>query len=317
MSSPKALIIGAAGFVGGYLVQHLAGQLGWQVDVTALPGEKTDDSGVHQRYDVDILQPQQIADTLQHSKPQYVFHLAAQSSVGLSWQKPALTIDINIKGTLNVLEAIRQAGPDIRVLLPGSSEEYGYLQPQDIPVKEDTLPRPGNLYAVTKNAQNQMAGVYARAYQMQLVSTRSFNHIGPRQGTGFVVPDFCKQIAEIEAGKQPPVLQVGNLEAQRDFCDVRDIVAAYALLVQKGQAGQTYNVGSGQAVSVQHILNVLLGMAKVPITTRQNPARMRPSDVPVIQADIKKLQATVPWAPQYTLTDTLQETLDYWRAQTV
>lgn len=309
----KALIVGAAGFVGGYLAEHLSLGLGWKVYATKLPHESMEAANIAECYSLDILQPEQIATVLEAVQPQYIFHLAAQSSVGLSWKKPAFTVDVNINGAVNLLEAVRQMPVQPRVVLVGSSEEYGFLQPGEIPVKENTLPRPGNIYAVTKCAQNQLAMVYAKAYGLQLVATRSFNHIGPKQATGFVVPDFCKQIAAIEAGQQPPIIYVGNLEAKRDFCDVRDIVAAYGLLAQHGAEGETYNVGSGKAVSIQYILDTALSFAKKPIKVEQDPNRMRPSDIPEIRADILKISAAIGWRPSLSIEDTVLETLNHWR----
>ncbi len=311
----RAIIVGAAGFVGGHLAAHLQNTLGWRVAATKLPQEAIN-FPCGAVYDVDILQPGQLEAVLEAEQPGFLFHLAAQSSVGLSWKNPALTVEVNVVGTLNVLDALRAHGRPVRALLPGSSEEYGRLRPQEIPVKEDTLPRPGNVYAVTKNVQNQLARVYAEAYGLPLVCTRSFNHIGPGQAPGFVLPDFCKQVAAIEAGLAPPVMKVGNLDAKRDFCDVRDIVAAYAALVQRGAPGETYNVGSGKSVPVRHLLDVLLGLATVPITVEPDPARMRPSDVPDVRADIAKVRAAVGWAPAFSIEETIRETLDEWRAKT-
>lgn len=309
----KALVIGAAGFVGGYLLAHLRNALGWHVTGTRLVHEHLAENSADSVRVLDILDPDAVKKTLLETAPDTVFHLAAQSSVGLSWEKPGFTAEVNVIGTLNVLEAIRAVCPTARTLMVGSSEEYGYLRPDEIPVKEDTLPRPGNIYAVTKNTQNLLAAVYAKSFHLEIVSTRSFNHIGPRQATGFVLPDFCKQVAEIEQGFAEPVLHVGNLDAMRDFCDVRDIVVAYGLLAQKGGAGQTYNVGSGLAVPIRYLLDLVLENARIPIAVKPDPARMRPSDVPEIRADITKLQALTSWKPQIALEATVAETLAYWR----
>ena len=309
----KTLIIGAAGFVGGYLIDHLTKTYDWEIHATKLPQENLTPEGA-MIHDLDILDPSAVSALLSELKPDYIFHLAAQSSVALSWSKPALTVDINIKGTLNILDSIRSI-PDYspRVLLIGSGEEYGYIRPNETPVHEDVTPRPGNIYAATKACQNMLGSIYSRAYGMQLIMVRAFNHIGPNQAPLFVVADFCKQVAEIEAGLKEPVMHVGNLQAKRDFTDVRDIVRGYGLLVQTGHPGETYNIGSGQAISIQNLLDRILALSNVPITVETDPARLRPSDIPIIEADVKKLKDTTGWMPEIPLEQTLLETLNYWR----
>ena len=309
----KALIIEAAGFVGSYLIKHLKSTYDWELHVTKLPNEALDAEDV-QIHDLDILKPAEVRDLLEAVKPDYIFHLAAQSSVALSWKNPALTVDINIKGTLNILDSIREISEyHPNVLLIGSGEEYGYIRGDETPVHEEVTPRPGNIYAATKACQNMLGSIYARAYGMNLIMVRAFNHIGPNQTPIFVASDFCRQVAEIEVGLKPPVLQVGNLSAKRDFTDVRDVVRAYGLLVQNGMAGETYNIGSGHAISIQELLDRILSLSTVEIAVEKDPERLRPSDIPVIEADIQKLQKTIEWRPEIELNQTLLETLDYWR----
>ena len=309
----KALIVGAAGFVGSYLIEHLSNAYDWEIHATKLEYESlvSEDAHIH---NLNIMEFEEIDSILKNVMPDYIFHLAAQSSVALSWKNPALTVDINIKGTLNLLDRIRSI-PDYnpRVLLIGSGEEYGYILPDETPVHEAVPTRPGNIYAATKACQNMLGGIYSRAYKMNLIMVRAFNHIGPNQAPLFVASDFCKQIAEIEAGLKEPVLHVGNLSALRDFTDVRDVVRAYGLLIQKGKAGETYNIGSGHAISIQLLLDMILSFATTSIKVELDPARLRPSDIPVIEADIKKLQDTIAWQPEIELKQTLLETLNYWR----
>lgn len=307
----KALVIGAAGFVGHYLLKQLVRE-GWQICATKMPGELLELPGVD-IVDLDILQPEAVVRLLEQQQPDALIHLAAQSSVAVSWKRPALTVDVNVKGTVNVLEAVRTLSRMPRVLLVGSGEEYGHVLPQDVPLREETVLRPGNLYAATKAAQNMIGAIYAKAYQMPVMMVRAFNHVGPNQSPQFVVADFCKQVAEIEAGQREPVLRVGNLSAKRDFSDVRDVVRAYTLLIEKGNAGETYNVGSGKAVAVQEILNKILSFATVPVRIEVDPNKLRPVDVPVIEADTAKLRACTGWSPEISLETTIQETLDYWR----
>lgn len=308
----KALIIGAAGFVGRHLITHLK-TLKWEVYTTKLPNEKLNEDV--QVYDLDILDQSAIQSLLDKIKPDYIFHLAAQSSVAMSWTQPALTVDVNIKGTVNLLEAIRNRHyPALRLLLIGSGDEYGYITKEDLPIKEDTLLRPGNIYACTKAAQNMLGQAYSRAYNLEIVMVRAFNHTGPGQLENFAVSNFCRQIAEIEAGKIPPVIKVGNLTSLRDFTDVRDIVKAYSLLIQKGKSGLIYNVGSGKSISMQEVLNLVLSMSKVNIKVEQDPSLMRVSDTPVIQADITRLTNETGWKPEISLETTIADMIEYWRS---
>ena len=308
----KALIIGAAGFVGKYLLAHLSETYPWQLYATKLPQEdiQFDHATI---LDLNILEKEEILQTLKEIQPDYIFHLAAQSSVALSWKKPALTVDINIKGCLNLLDAIREADLSPKILLIGSGEEYGHISSENIPVSEGTLPRPGNIYAATKVCQNMIGSIYAQAYHMDVMLVRAFNHIGPEQAPAFVVSDFCKQVAEIEKGNSEPVIRVGNLSAKRDFTDVRDVVRAYGLLIQHGQAGETYNIGSGHAIAIQELLDRILQLSNSNITVETDVNKLRPVDVPIIEADISKLQACISWKPEIPLDQTLLETLNYWR----
>ena len=308
----KALIIGAAGFVGHYLTECIQQNRNWQVCVTKLPQELVAIEGV-EIYDLDILNQEAVCSLLERLSPDYIFHLAAQSSVAYSWKNPEFTLDVNICGTLHVLEAARQLRKKPRILLIGSGEEYGHVKEADIPITEDTLPKPGNIYAATKVCQNMLGRIYAEAYGLEIINVRAFNHIGPNQASIFVTADFCNQVAEIEKGLKRPVIQVGNLEARRDFTDVRDVVWAYVLLIEKGTPGETYNVGSGQAVSIHEILDQILKMSSAEIEVTINPEKFRTVDIPVIEADIKKLRECTGWEPKLPLEKTIYETLEYWR----
>ncbi len=311
-----ALVIGAGGFVGSYLIQEL-NRKPLHVGATVLPREHIR-SGNCDVFTLDIMQESEIRNLLQTHRPKQIYHLAAQSSVAASWKNPELTIDVNIKGTLHLLEAVRSIEEYYpRILLVGSGEEYGYRKsgyPKSVyfrPVSEETPLHPGNPYAMTKACQNMIGSLYAKAYGMGIVMVRAFNHIGVGQSPTFVAADFALQIAEIEAGFRAPVIQVGNLSAKRDFSDVRDIVRAYTLLMEKGYAGETYNVGSGHAVAIQELLDMLLEMSSESIVIEKNPARMRPSDVPVMEADISRLCQDTGWKPEYPLEETLRTMLNH------
>jgi len=310
----KVLVIGAAGFVGKHLVAHLK-SLGWEVSATRLPKEEIKDDIPY--YELDILNQDSISVLLENLQPDYLFHLAAQSSVALSWRNPTLTVDINIKGTVHLLEAIRGMQHPPRVLLIGSGEEYGYVLPEELPIREDTLLRPGNIYACTKVAQNLIGQTYARAYKLDVIIARSFNHTGPGQLDTFAISNFCKQIVEIEAGLYPPVMRVGNLSARRDFVDVRDVVRAYSLLVQKGRSGEVYNVGSGKAIAMREILDLALSLTEAHIAVEQDPSLIRAFDTPVIEADISRLTLKTGWKPEILLRNTIVDMLDDWRAKIV
>lgn len=311
----KALIIGGAGFVGNYLIRHLAEDLKWEVSVTKMSQEDMKDENITNTYNLNILDKEQIRSVLEQAQPDYIIHLAAQSSVALSWKNPLLTIDVNIKGSINVLDVIRDMQIKPRILLIGSGEEYGHIKPGESPIVEDNVTRPGNIYAATKACQNMIGKIYADAYDLDIMSVRAFNHIGPNQAPMFVVADFCKQVAEIEKGEKEPVMRVGNLSAKRDFTDVRDVVRAYGLLMQKGVKGETYNVGSGHAIAIQEILDRIVKQSDKDIKVEVDPARLRPVDVPIIEADTTKLRECTGWTTQIDLDRTLEETLNYWRAR--
>ncbi len=306
----ESLVIGAGGFVGSYLIQELM-SCGKSVGATKLPHESIRIGGC-EVFDLDLAKESDIRMLLASHRPAQIYHLAAQSSVAVSWKDPELTVDVNIKGVLHLLEAIRSVGDYYpRILLVGSGEEYGMQRSENINVSEDAPLHPSNMYAVTKACQNMIGSVYARAYGMGIVMVRAFNHIGVGQSPQFVAADFALQIAEMEAGFRAPVMKVGNLAARRDFSDVRDVVRAYVMLMEKGISGETYNVGSGNAVSIQELLDILLEQSSESIIVEQDVSRMRPSDVPAIAADIRKLQEDTGWKPEYTLEETLRTMLDY------
>ncbi len=307
----NGLVIGAAGFVGKYLINELVAN-DIKAYATKLPHETLNDLPA-KVYNLDIMDKNAVTALLFEVRPDYIFHLAAQSSVGLAWKKPGLTVDVNIKGSLNVMDAVRELYYKPRVLLIGSGEEYGYIQPGETPIAETNPIRPANIYAATKVCQNMIGNIYSQAYDMELMMVRAFNHIGPGQAPMFVVSDFCKQVAEIEKGLRKPAMKVGNLAAKRDFTDVRDVVKAYVKLVQAGIPGETYNIGSGNAHEIREILDLIISMSDVTIRVETDPNKLRPVDVPIIEADITKIRKLTGWKPEIPIEQTICEMLNYWR----
>ena len=306
----KALIIGGGGFVGGYLIDELKNN-GYEVYATCLESENIGNNCVS--IVLDILKKDDISAILDKVKPDVIFHLAAQSSVALSWRKPQLTAEINIIGAINLFEAVREYEGDTRIIVVGSGEEYGYISENSCPLKETEPLHPGNIYAATKACQEMTAEIYARAYKLDMVMVRAFNHSGPKQDSIFVISDFCRQIAEIEKGIKSPVISVGNLTAMRDFTDVRDIVHGYRLLAEKGVSGQIYNIGRGKAVAIQYILDTALNLSTAEITVERDEKRMRAADIPIIEPDITKIRTDTGWKAEITVEQTIEDTLNYWR----
>ena len=309
----KALIIGGAGFVGEYLINELLSN-GWEVHATCLESEKiSENCTVHT---LNILDKNNIIKIFNNISPDIIYHLAAQSSVSVSWKKPQLTAEINVIGSLNVLESLRETNKkDIRLIMIGSGEEYGYIRPEACPLSESEPLHPGNIYAATKACQEMIGEIYVRAYGLDIIMVRAFNHSGPKQSSTFVISDFCKQIAEIENGKKIPEICVGNLSAMRDFTDVRDIVRSYRLLADKGMSGKIYNIGRGRAVSIQYILDTALSLANTDIQVKNDPERMRASDIPIIEPDVSGIFADTGWKAEITVEQTIEDTLNYWRKE--
>ncbi|MBN1995692.1 MAG: GDP-mannose 4,6-dehydratase [Anaerolineae bacterium] len=312
----RALITGITGFAGGHLAQTLLDRREkvYGVDIRPTQGLPYLSPKI-KSFTADLSDPTLVANLLHDIQPEAIYHLAGQPFVPTSWQDPWGTIENNIRPQLNILQAITQQRLNTRLLIVASNQVYGKVSPNQLPVREETPFRPENPYGVSKVAQDMLALQYHVSHGVDVLRVRAFNHIGPRQNPHFVSSSFAKQIAEIEAGLAKPVMRVGNLEAQRDFTDVVDVMQAYALLVERGEPGEAYNVGTGQAHSIQYLLDVLLGYSNVKIKVEQDPKRMRPSDVPVLYADNGKLRAATGWEPTYTFEESLRRVLDYWRAE--
>lgn len=312
----RILITGCTGFVGSYLVEQCRQRYPQAILFgLAQPTSHSKQETLH-LLTADISQREAVREVIAQTRPDLVFHLAARSSVASSWQDPLETLKVNTEGTVYLLEALRCEHLAPRVVLIGSGEQYGLIRPEDNPIREDCPFRPVNPYAASKAAQDLYGYHYFAAYGLPIVRARPFTHFGPRQPAHFVIASFAQQIARIEAGKAPPILQVGNLQAQRDFLPVEDVVDAYLVLAEQGQAGEAYNIGSGHARSIQSILDLLLTLTDAPISVVQDPTRLRSVDIPLLEADISHLRAHTGWEPKVAFEVALQHTLEYWRTVT-
>jgi len=308
----KVLVTGAGGFVGEYLVRLLLEHKHQVVAMGVGNGEFLTVLKVPM-YEVNILDYDAVLSCMKQEKPDAVVHLAAISNVPLSWNEPGLTIDVNIHGTVNVLEALTVVNPKAKFLNIGSSDEYGLAAKLGVPLTEDVLCQPQNPYAISKYCAEQMVLQLGKKNHMKVVHTRSFNHFGPGQAKGFVTSDFASQIAEIEKGIRRPIIKVGDLGAYRDFSFVSDVVTAYAALIECDVENGVYNICSGQARKVEEILETLVSLAKVKIDIEIDPEKFRPNDVPFFVGTCDKLKKATKWDSKYDFHKGLYEVLAYWR----
>ena len=314
----RAFVTGIAGFAGSHLADALVAA-GWEVSGLVAPGESLGHlRGCHDRVtltEADVADADAVAGAIADAGPTCVVHLAAMAFVPESLTQPMRTYDVNVGGTVNVLEAIRTRCPDARVLCVSSADAYGAVEPEDLPITEAQPWRAVNPYAASKAATDVLADTYGRQYGLAIVRVRPFNHAGPRQSRRFVCADFARQIARIDAGVQEPVIRVGRLSARRDYCDVRDVVRAYMLLADAAVPCEAYNICSGVAVPVQAILDQLCALCGVPVTIEEEAARLRPLEVPEHRGTADALHQATGWRPEIPLEQTLADTLAYWRAE--
>jgi len=313
MAGLRVLITGMEGFAGSHLAEYALAR-GARVFGTAFPGaSRRNLKGVRgiAVVPVDITRAAAVQDALRNVKPDRVFHLAGQSNPKLSWQDPESTLQVNLLGTLNVLEAARSLPRPPRVLVVGSADEYGGA-PSSAPIRETHPLRPDSPYAHSKVCQDWMGLVYFQRYGLHVVRVRPFNHVGPRQALGFVATDFASQIAAIEKGRRAPVVEVGNLDVVRDIADVRDIVAGYWILLEKGRAGEVYNLGSGRGVRLRDLLRAMLALSPAAIRVRVSRSRIR-TERPRKVASIARVRRQTGWRPRMPLARTLRDILEDWR----
>src|SRR5512143_1267015 len=315
----RVLVTGVTGFAGSHLVDYMLTR--GDCDIFGIQRWRSRTENIEHfaekitLLECDLRDATSTFDTIAKVKPDWIFHLAAQSFVPTSWVAPTESLTTNVLAQVNIFEAVRRLGLKTRIQLACSSEEYGMVYPGEVPIRETNPLRPLSPYAVSKVAQDMLGYQYWMSWKMDVVRTRGFNHEGPRRGPVFVASDFAKQIADIEKGRKPPVIQVGNLGAKRDFSDVRDMVKAYWLALEKCEPGEVYNICSGRAWQVRETLDLLLGMTKAKIEVRQDPARLRPSDVPILLGDNSKFVKATGWRPTIPFERTLADMLEYWRSR--
>ncbi len=312
----QVLVTGAGGFVGGHLLAHLGRAPGVTLHGTVL-NEAEKRPGLSdlcsQLWTIDLRDLQAVHDLITTIRPDRIYHLAGQAYVPRSFEDPWETLEINIRGTLNLLETVRQLKLPCRVLVVSSAEIYGAVRPEQLPLTEATPFLPSSPYSVSKIAQDMLTQQYALTHKVFTVRMRPFNHIGPGQNNRFAVPDWASQIAEAEVGRREPAVYVGYLGAARDFTDVRDVVRSYALAIDHGDPGAVYNVCSGQAYTMQTILDKLIGLSKVAIEVRIDKQRMRPADTPVLVGDYSPLRERTGWQPAIPIDQSLRDVLNEWR----
>lgn len=305
----KVLIFGCGGFVGKYLTDEFTSN-GYEVTGSDIRvPEWADDQFIS----CDLLSAEAVKAVISKMMPDIIVNLAAISSVGQSWKMPQLTISVNVNGSLNILQAVGSCYDKDnmpKVMFIGSSEEYA---PASAPVSETSPLDSNSPYGISKMTQESFAALYGKEFGIDVYLVRAFNHTGVGQADTFVLPSWCKQAAEIDKSGRPGVMNVGNLKVRRDFSDVRDIVKAYRLIVEKGQPGKAYNVGSGVAHSLEDMLKTITSLSSQEITINVDPARIRPTDTPVICCDNSLIRSELGWAPEHDIFDTLKEMYENYR----
>ena len=310
----NVLITGVTGFAGSHLADYLNDK--GDIDVFGTKRRRSPLDNICSKVeltDCELTDYPSVHRVINQIRPDKIFHLAAQSFVPQSWEAPEYTFQVNVFSTLNIMEAIRRIDPEIRLLVAGSSEEYGFVLPSECPITEEQPLRPLSPYGVSKVSMDLLARQYVRSYDLKIVITRAFNHTGPRRGEVFATSTFAKQIAELEAGGGDPIIKVGNLDAKRDFTDVRDMVRAYWLALETCEYGEPYNIGSGKAVTMQEMLFSLLAYSRLKVKTLVDESRLRPSDVPILEADSTKFRMLTGWKPEISFNQTMKDLLEYWR----
>lgn len=311
----RVLITGSTAFVGSHLADRLTRLEGYEVH--GLKRARSPELWMNDKvtYHVgDITDQTAMSSLIEDLQPEYIYHLAAQSFVPLSWEAPTMTLQTNVNGSLNILEAVRQhSGPNTRVVMAGTSEEYGYVTPDECPITEHQPLRPFSPYGASKVAMDLLCQVYAKSYDMQVMVTRAFNHTGPRRGQEFVTSKIARQLAMIYLGQCEPVIELGNTGAVRDFSDARDIVRAYLMVAELGTPGEVYNIGSGNGRPISNVLDTLVEISGLQgIEIQHNAKFMRPADVPLLVCDSTKIRQQIGWEPKIEFNQTMTDLYNYW-----
>ena len=310
----RVLITGMSGFAGSYLADLLLRETHWMLTGVSRTSTGDRTSSRVQWWQLDLADADGVKRLIKYERPDVIVHLAAQSSVPASWQDPWATYQDNVHSQLNLFQAVLDTKLTPRILIVSSNEVYGRPNsPDELPYREDHPLRPNNPYAVSKAAQDLMALQYHISHGLDVIVARPFNHVGPSQNARFVMADFAHQIAQIEQGQREPVMRLGNMAAQRDFTDVRDVARAYLALIQGGDGGQVYNVCSGTPRSIQSVLDLMLSMSKTHIAQETDPAKFRPVDTPISFGDRSKLTTATGWQPHIAFEQTVANLLDHWR----
>lgn len=316
----KILITGVTGFVGGHLLSHVLSASDVELYGT-YHSEKSlesisDDKEKISLHQLDLQETESVNKLIEAVKPDVIYHLAAAASAAQSFKSPKETVVNNIASEINLLEGVKNNNLiETKILVVSSAEVYGDVKKEDLPIDEDTPLNPTNPYAVSKIAQDYLGRQYFLAHKLKIIRVRPFNHIGPGQSDNFVVSSFAKKIVEIEKAKREPVLPVGNLDAKRDFTDVRDMVKAYTLLIEKGVFGEVYNIGSGTSIKIEDILNKLISISGVTVKVETDKSLFRPVDNPDLVSDSSKLKEITNWKPDIEIEKTLTDVVNYWRSK--
>jgi GDP-4-dehydro-6-deoxy-D-mannose reductase len=311
----KAFVTGITGFVGSHLADLLLAE---KVEVWGTVRRRSPRENIAhiegriRLVEMDLRDSASVTTALKEAAPDWVFHLAAQSFVPTSWRAPEETIEVNVMGQVHLLEAMRALGMSPRFLVAGSSEEYGLVRPEETPITEDNPLRPLSPYGVSKVAQDLLGFQYYQSYGMPIIRARAFNHEGPRRGIAFVTSNFAHQFARIKKGKGTPVIQAGNLDAVRDYTDVRDTVRAYRTAVEKCEPGEVYNICSGRGYRVRDIVNILQEISGTAVDIETDASRMRPSDVPILIGNASRFREATRWSPTIPFEKTMADLYRYW-----
>lgn len=313
----KTLITGISGFAGGYLSEYLAENKDYEIHGISLKGDSSslpplirDRVKIHQ---ANLLDSQKVEDIISEIKPDFIYHLAALSSPRKSFDEPQITISNNVNSEISILEAVKNLNlKETRILIVSSADIYGTVSEKYLPINEETPLNPTNPYSVSKITQDFLGLMYSNAFGTKVIRVRPFNHTGPKQTDLFVIPAFCRRI--VAAKKDGTnIIKVGNLKAKRDFTDVRDMVRAYVLAIEKGLAGEVYNLGSGVSYSMEEIVDKLIAYAGGGVKKEVDKSLFLPADNPNLVCDYSKFSELTRWKPEISLDKTLKDTLDYWR----